>query len=217
MRRVALMGLASLGLVACDQVSLPSSQPAETPVLVEDVTRAAPIETNPSEAVEETAPLNIAERKIATIDWNAARADFAARETSGDDMMAQVASGGAPVVPILLPEQMIGIASTGGEEALEFRPLADGYFAVQTGDIYDMVINGTDRLIVRPEGTGAAIDTALDFEETMTGAQVSFARYGASYLVEFMCKDPATAVKGSCVSEQEAIAEVEKLLISGTR
>ncbi|MEL7541420.1 MAG: hypothetical protein AAGJ51_10995, partial [Pseudomonadota bacterium] len=67
------------------------------------------------------------------------------------------------------------------------------------------------------EGSGSAIDTELDFEETMTGAQVSFSRYGASYLVEFMCNDPATAIKGSCVTEAEAIAEVEKLLIAGTR
>ena len=108
------------------------------------------------------------------------------------------------------------MAST-GESNLDFRPMADGYFAVRKGDIYDMIINGTDRLVVRPDGNGTAGDTPLTFEETMTGSQVSFSRYGASYLVEFMCKDPATAVKGSCVSEEEALAEVEKLLIAGTR
>lgn len=131
--------------------------------------------------------------------------------------MAQVASAGSPAVPVLLPDEPIGIASAGGEEALQFRPLADGYFAVKKGEIYDLIINGTDRLVASPEGAGAASDTELDFEETMTGAQVSFSRYGASYLVEFMCNDPATASKGSCVSEAEAVAEVEKLLIAGTR
>ena len=103
------------------------------------------------------------------------------------------------------------------ENNLDFRPMADGYFAVRKGEIYDMIINGTDRLVVRPDGSGTATDSALKFEETMTGSQVSFSRYGASYLVEFMCKDPATAAKGSCVSEEEALAEVEKLLIAGTR
>lgn len=210
--------LAGLVLVGCDQVSVPASPDAETPpLLVEDVVSAEPIaEAGPAPEPELAAPTNVAERKTATIDWNAARMDFAQRD-SGDEVMAQVASGGAPVVPILLPEQSFGIASTGAEEPLQFRPLADGYFAVQSGEIYDMIINGTDRLVVRPEGSGAAVDTALVFEETMTGAQVSFSRYGASYLVEFMCKDPATAVKGSCISEADAVAEVEKLLISGTR
>ena len=80
-----------------------------------------------------------------------------------------------------------------------------------------MIINGTDRLVAKPGGQGQATDSDLVFEETMTGAQVSFSRYGASYLVELMCKDPATAIRGSCVSEADAIAEVEELLIAGTR
>ncbi|MEM7460052.1 MAG: hypothetical protein AAF331_11350 [Pseudomonadota bacterium] len=214
MRTFLFPALAGLALVACDQLTEPQSLEAETPpVIIEDVDTAQPIETPQPDA---PAPSNVAERKTATIDWNAARADFAARDTD-DGGMAQVASGGAPVVPVLLPEEPFGIASTGGEDALQFRPLTDGYFAVKKGDIYDMVINGTDRLVARPEGSGSAIDTELDFEETMTGAQVSFSRYGASYLVEFMCNDPATAIKGSCVTEAEAIAEVEKLLIAGTR
>jgi len=95
--------------------------------------------------------------------------------------------------------------------------MADGYFAVQKGETYDLIINGTDRLIARTDANASASDTPLRFEETLTGAQVSFSRYGASYLVEFMCKDPGTAAKGSCVSEEDALTEVEKLLISGTR
>lgn len=216
MRTIFLPVIAGLTLAACDQLTEPQSLEAESPpVIVEDVETAQPIETAAPQP-DPPAPSNVAERKTATIDWNAARADFAARDTD-DDGMAQVASGGAPVVPILLPEEPFGVASAGGEDALQFRPLADGYFAVQKGDIYDLIINGTDRLVARPEGSGTAVDTALVFEETMTGAQVSFSRYGASYLVEFMCKDPATAIKGSCVTQAEAIAEVEKLLIAGTR
>ncbi|MEM9179247.1 MAG: hypothetical protein AAGA89_06025 [Pseudomonadota bacterium] len=214
MRTLYLPILAGLTLVACDQLIEPQSQDAESqPVLVEDVDTAQPIET-----AEPTlpAPSNVAERKTATIDWNAARVDFAARETD-DDGLAQVASGGAPVVPILLPEEPVGVASVGGADALQFRPLADGYFAVQRGEVYDLVINGTDRLVARPGGQGTAGDTALVFEETMTGAQVSFSRYGASYLVEFMCKDREAVIDGSCINEAEALAEVEKLLIAGTR
>ncbi len=199
-------------LAACDLTTDLSPQDAEqAPASAQEVevTEAQPAQTAPAETSQ------VAERKTATIDWNAARADFAARDTE-DGIMAQVASGGAVAVPVLLPEEPVGIASTGAD-ALQFRPLADGYFAVKPGEVYDLIINGTDRLVVRPEDVEAASETALTFEETMTGAQVSFSRYGASYLVEFMCKDPATAAKGSCVSEADALAEVETLLIAGTR
>ena len=130
--------------------------------------------------------------------------------------MVQVASVGSPAVPVLLPDEPVTIAST-GESSLDFRPTADGYFAVRKGEIYDMIINGTDRLVVRPGEVGTVRDSELKFEETLTGAQVSFSRYGASYLVEFMCKDPETPAKGSCVTEEEALVDVEKLLIAGTR
>ncbi len=209
MRTLILPVLCGFALSACDQLPGAPEPEAETPPAVETV------EEEVVQTAEPTTPGTVAERKTATIDWNQARMDFANRETN-DTGMVEVASGSSPVVPILLPEQSVGVAST-GEDALQFRPTADGYFAVQQGEIYDLIINGTDRLIVRPGSEGTAIDTELDFEETMTGAQVSFSRYGASYLVEFMCKDPATAAKGSCVSEADALAEVEKLLIAGTR
>ncbi|MHA7898234.1 MAG: hypothetical protein ACX94B_00110 [Henriciella sp.] len=209
MRAIIIPALSAFILVACDQVSEIASPEVETPP-------AETTETEPQADTAEAPKRNVAERKTATIDWNAARADFAARDMD-DGAMAQVASGGSPAVPILLPDEPVGVASAGGEDALQFRPLADGYFAVKKGEVYDMIINGTDRLVAQPGGSGGAIDTELDFEETMTGAQVSFSRYGASYLVEFMCKDPATAIKGSCITEADAVAEVEKLLIAGTR
>lgn len=216
MRKLWVPLLAGIALSACDQIAQVTSQDSETPPPAEVVEEQT--ETTEAEPDVTAVPVerNIAERKTATIDWNAARADFAARDTD-DGVMAQVASSGAPAVPVLLPDEPVGVASAGGEDALQFRPLADGYFAVKKGDIYDMIINGTDRLVAKPGSEGGAIDTELVFEETMTGAQVSFSRYGASYLVEFMCKDPATAIRGSCVSEADAVAEVEKLLIAGTR
>ena len=210
MRALIIPAIAALGLSACDQISEVAAPEAETPPV--EIVEAEPTQAAP----EVTSDRNVAESKTATIDWNAARADYAARDMD-DNAMAQVASGGSPAVPILLPDEPVGIASAGSDGGLQFRPLADGYFAVKKGDVYDMIINGTDRLITRPDGQGAATDTPLIFEETLTGAKVSFSRYGASYLVEFMCNDPATAMKGSCVGEAEAVAEVEKLLIAGTR
>lgn len=202
MRALIIPALSGLLLAACDQLISNDESPveAETPPanVVEVEVEAEPVQADLD--VEPAAPASTLERKRATIDWNQARADYAARDTE-DDGMAQVASGSSIAVPVLLPDTPVSVAST-GDGGLQFRPLADGYFAVKEGEIYDMIINGTDRLIARPEDTGASSDTELRFEETITGAQVSFSRYGASYLVEFMCNDPATAAKGSCVNER---------------
>ena len=215
MRALIIPAICGVALAACEPQTEVSSLEAETPPPAPAQVEAQP-ETLPAAEVVEITPTGSAiETKTASIDWNQARQDFASRE-SDNSAMVQVASVGSPAVPVLLPDEPVTVAST-GESSLDFRPMADGYFAVRKGEVYDMIINGTDRLVVRPGEQGTVSDSDLTFEETMTGAQVSFSRYGASYLVEFMCKDPATAVKGSCVSEEEALAEVEKLLIAGTR
>ena len=213
MRTLLLLALPLIGVSACDQLSEVNSPEVEAPPA--EVVEAAPAPTGEADS-ELAAESNIAERKTATIDWNAARTDFAARDFD-DNALAQVASGGSPAVPILLPDEPVGVASVGGEEALQFRPLADGYFAVKKGTVYDLIINGTDKLIARPEGVTETPNSPLKYEETMTGALVSFSRYGASYLVEFMCKEREAVLDGSCINEAEALAEVEKLLIAGTR
>lgn len=215
MRAFIIPAACGVLLAACEPfVQFPSAEQDTPPAPAELAEPEAETQPTP-EPAQVTSIGSTAETKSATIDWNQARQDFASRD-SDDNGMVQVASVGSPVVPVLLPDEPVTIAST-GESSLDFRPTADGYFAVRKGEIYDMIINGTDRLVVRAGSQGAATDSPLRFEETMTGAQVSFSRYGASYLVEFMCKDPATAVKGSCVGEEEAVAEVEKLLIAGTR
>lgn len=199
---LVLFGLVS----ACGQIRLPGQDETAT----DPAEVAVEVEVPPVIAEPEPAP---PARKTAEINWSAARADFAARD-SGDDGMVSVAGGSNPPVPVLLPETPVGVAS--GEAALQFRPTADGYFAVQKGETYDLIITGTDKLVSVPEGSGATV-AELRFEETMTGAQVSFSRYGASYLAQFMCKDPATARLGSCIPEEDAKTVVEDLLIAGTR
>lgn len=216
MRTLILSAICGLALAACEPlIRVPTAETDTPPPAETEVVEQAETTPPSNELVQVSSAGSTAETKTATIDWTQARQDFASRD-SDDNGMVQVASVGSPAVPVLLPDEPVTIAST-GESSLDFRPTADGYFAVRKGEIYDMIINGTDRLVVRPGSQGTATDSPLRFEETMTGAQVSFSRYGASYLVEFMCKDPATAIKGSCVSEDEAVAEVEKLLIAGTR
>lgn len=216
MRTLILPALCGVLIAACEPQTEVASLEAETPPPAP--AQAADVDADPVpeiETIEIQAVGSAAETKTAAIDWTQARQDFASRD-SDNTAMVQVASVASPAVPVLLPDEPVTVAST-GENSLDFRPTADGYFAVRKGEIFDMIINGTDRLVVRSGDGAGPSESPLKFEETMTGAQVSFSRYGASYLVEFMCKDPATAVKGSCVTEQDALAEVEKLLIAGTR
>ncbi|MCF6329042.1 MAG: hypothetical protein L3J02_04505, partial [Henriciella sp.] len=180
--------------------------------------------TEPAEASAPEAPavIDVVERasvtlKRAEIDWEAARADYAAREIIPGENTFSVASETTLSVPVLLPSMPVSTASVGGEDGMQFRPLADGYYAVYPGEVYDMIINGTDRLAVAPGRGLTPTDTALRFEETMTGAQVSFSRYGASYLVEFACKSPDDAKGDGCVSEAGARAAVQDLLLAGTQ
>src|SRR6056297_264700 len=112
MRTLLFPVLSGLLLTACDQVTELTPFEAETPPI-----EAAEAEPEAAPSAEQQGPSRTAaERKTATIDWNAARADFAARD-SDDGGMAQVASGGSPAVPILLPDEPVGVASAGGEDA----------------------------------------------------------------------------------------------------
>ena len=204
-----LAGFSALSLTACDQIRLPGGDDAGEV----SVTEASVPETDTAPAqVPDTEPTS--PRKTAEIDWASARADFAARPESDESGLASVASGSNPPVPVLLPD--MGVSAASGTSGLQFRPTPDGYFAVLPGEAYDLIINGSDKLVA-VDGADAVPPSELVFEETLTGAQVSFSRYGASYLAEFMCKDEATALKGSCIGESDAKAIVQELLIAGTR
>lgn len=211
MRHFILIGACAFVIAACSPFSDYEDESGKTPP---ETDRPASVE-GPSEPEPAPEPAPEPEPRRAEIDWNSARADFAAVQAADPDAMAAIASGpNGPPVPVILPP-MASIAS--GDDGIQFRPLGDGYFALIRGETYDMLINGTDRLSAAPPGAAALPEDAFRFEETMTGAQVSFKRYGASYLVEFACKDPLTAVAGSCISEEDALVAVDDMLISGTQ
>lgn len=208
MKKFIPIGLSLLLIPACGPLAPYSGEDAP-PVTAQ----TPPVSSRPEPMPETPEPSPKPHR--AQIDWNRARADFAQVQAANPDAMVAIASGpDAPPVPVILP-QMAGIAS--GGDGLQFRPLGDGYFANVRGETYDMLINGTDRLAPTPPGASPLPQDTFRFEETMIGAQVSFKRYGASYLVEFACKDAATAITGSCVTEDEALAAVNDMLIAGTQ
>ncbi|GAB5457935.1 MAG: hypothetical protein Hens3KO_09650 [Henriciella sp.] len=196
---------------ACDQIRTPGSDRAleEEPAVI-DLTETELVEAEPN---IETASVT---SKRAVIDWESARTDFATRTVGQDENLFEVASASNIPVPILLPSMPVSAASS-DESAMSFRPLEDGYYAVYPGDTYDMIINGTDRLVAAAGREAVPSDTELRFEETMTGAQIAFSRYGASYLVQFACKSPAAALGNGCVTEEDARTAVQDLLLAGTQ
>lgn len=213
-RHLLLSGLAAslLALAGCDQLMPPSADKAEIEAPVPDA--EAPVDETADTAElpvrAETASLG------AVIDWEAARRDFAARPADDGEGNFSVQAGEvAPPVPVFLPSAPVA-AQSGGVSA-RFQTTNDGYYAFLPGDAYDTIVNGTNVVIAEPGATAAPVRTdAYNFQPTTTGAQVSFSRYGADYLVEFECKE-IVGGNPACITEDEAVAFARDLAISGTR
>ena len=94
--------------------------------------------------------------------------------------------------------------------------MSDGYFAAYPGIDYDIIVNGTNEVIGADTSGDGEDEPVLTYTPTMSGAQVSFSRYGADYLVEFECKS-IEGGEADCITEQEALDVTNKLVIAGTR
>lgn len=202
--------LSVLLLAGCFEMQEPVVEPAAEPAAEigeSETAIAAPAASLP--------PVEGAASRSASIDWSSARADFAAQAAENPDGLVGVETAGDSAVPVLLPNVDVFSVASEGEAPLTFTPVPDGYFAVVQGDAYDMIINGSDKLVAAPEGMEPLATGDMRFEDTLTGSQVTFSRYGASYLVEFACKDAAPST--SCVSEDDAVKAVEDLLLAGTQ
>jgi len=150
-----------------------------------------------------------------TIDWEGARRDLAARPIEEREGSFQVQSGGeAPPVPVFLPAGPV--AAQSGDVAVRFQPTSDGYYAFFPTETYDIIVNGTNVVMAEPGAAPPSRTDAFNFQPTTTGAQVSFSRYGADYLVEFECKELVNGLP-ACITEDEAVAFARDLAISGTR
>jgi hypothetical protein len=200
----------ALSLTACERLFEKTSDPVES---------AAVDEASGDDAVlPASADLPVRPEAAAagsTIDWAAARRDLAARTSDDLEGSFQVQSGEvAPPVPVFLPSGPVEVQS--GEVAIRFQPTDDGYYAWFPGDAYDIIVNGTNVVITEPGQTVAPRTEDFIFAPTTTGAQVSFSRYGADYLVEFECKELVNGMP-ECITEDEAVAFARDLAISGTR
>lgn len=212
----SLMLAASAVLAGCDQLRVPGAgDPGDAdPKLIE-----TPFDPNAEDAGEAgdvqlpARPESVAE--ISSVDWEAARRDLAARPIETREGSFQIASGeAAPPVPVFLPSAPVTVQ--GGEADVRFQPMSDGYYAFFPGERYDTIVNGTNKVIAAPGEQVQPRGEELTFQPTTTGAQVSFSRYGADYLVEFECKELTNGLP-ACITQEEAEAFATDLVISGTR
>ncbi|ABI76015.1 putative lipoprotein [Hyphomonas neptunium ATCC 15444] len=212
----SLLLAASVVLAGCDQIRLPgaSGQQDAEPKLVEDPLVPGTDQTGePSEVELPVRPESVA--GDSAVDWEAARRDLAARPIEDREGSFQIASGeAAPPVPVFLPSAPVSVQ--GGESDVRFQPVSDGYYAFFPGEAYDTIVNGTNKVIAAPGEATQPRSEALTFQPTTTGAQVSFSRYGADYLVEFECKALTNGLP-TCITQEEAEAFATDLVISGTR
>lgn len=199
------------GQTGTDAAGAPAGQAAETAEPADD-SALVPVQAQQTQTRQGRETVRTAE---ASIDWDAARNDLAARGRSADGQAFQIESGpDAPPVPVLLPS---GLVRTASAERPRFVTMADGYYAKYPGTGFDIIVSGTNEWYSggtagRESPAGEAV-----FTRTMTGAQVALNRYGAAYLVEFECLDAEGADPSGCISETEALDIARGLQITGTR
>ena len=156
------------------------------------------------------------EMRTANIDWERARADMAEQDGGDeeDGLVTTASSAELAPVPVLLPTGIVTPASA--TRGVVFRQMSDGYFASYPGEVYDVVINGTN-LVAGTDAEAASRPDEPVFTASVAGAQLSLSRYGADYLIEFECNIDLDPEAESCITEGEALDIAEKLIVAGTR
>lgn len=207
--------IAAIAIAACEPAAEgppppPPTEPSGQAALDQQAAANTP-EIRAAQEIEE----NVATEERAKINWKKARREFAEQGGIDEDSNFSIASANEPppAVPVLLPSgNSVSVASSG--QGPRFKQTNDGYYAVYKYENYDVIVNGTNQVIgARADGER---DETPKYTAAEAGAQVSFSRYGADYLVEFECYDvdPET---GTCIEEEEAMGVAESLVIRRTR
>lgn len=201
MRAIVLASLVALGAAAActEQGAGPSdpTQTAQTPGATPDP-NAAP--AGPQAVTGE-------------INWEAARADLANRPASVQSVQIQSAgNAGPPPVPMLLPSGIV--SSQSADRPTPPVVTDDGYFATYHLPKYDAIVNGSNKAY---QSGQAAVGNKeeMKFQTGEASASLSFSKYGASYTIDFECRE----VDGgdSCITEAEAKEFANSLFVAQTQ
>lgn len=212
------VGLAGL-VAACG--AAPPGGSAETPAPeAAAVTDQAPTPPTGAEAGAGAAEAPVVDPQAVkagerSINWLAARQAAGAGAPAGLVGVQAAQTLGAPV-PVILPTG-IAIAQAAGGPV--FRVTPDGYFANYQTEAYNLTIVGTKTVYDAPAAAPApapadGTDPEFRYAETESGAELSFAAFGADYLMTFDCRAQSED-SPPCVSEEQAIEIAKKLAVVG--
>ncbi|MEN0078189.1 MAG: hypothetical protein AAF753_03660 [Pseudomonadota bacterium] len=205
MLRVISMAAWLAFVAACAEQIGEERAPAPAPA-------ATPAPSQPAEFEPPARPSATANE--ARIDWQAARTDLASTPGLAAPEGFQIESDGqAPPVPVLLPTGLVTPATaTAGPR---FIHLPDGYLATYPGAVFDITVSGTNEVFDVTPGLGNGVED-LTFNSTVDGAMVSFSRYGAGYIVEFVCKVEAGGARPPRGGESAAGVIAPTQVLGGT-
>ena len=208
MFRSSLILISALMLVACENESAPVPPPPQAAPTVVPPEANAPQQA-PAIELPSIGPKAQTSRK-AEIDWASARADLA----SSGVVSIQSAGEEPAEVPVLIPTGIV--TSQSADTGPVFRRTADGYFAFYPGDVYNIIVNGTNQVVEADAISTDNAERAPVFSTTVAGAQVWLTKYGADYTVEFECNALADE-DSTCIEEDAAMQIANSLIVSGSR
>jgi hypothetical protein len=201
MRAIVLAGVIALGAVAaCTEKGAGPTDPAQA---------GQPAAGSPEQAAAPAGPQAV----TGEINWEAARADLAKRPASVQSVQIQSAgNSGPPPVPMLLPSGIV--SSQSADRPTPPVVTDDGYFATYHLPKYDAIVNGSNKAYASGQ---AAVGSKEDmkFQTGEASASLSFSKYGASYTIDFECRQ----VDGgdSCITEAEAKEFASSLFVAQTQ
>lgn len=196
MKAKVLAGMAALALA--------------TAACTEEQQAAAPPAPTSDEPTLQVASAPGPQAVSSNIDWEAARADAAGRPT---DVVVPQSVGNEPLtVPMLLPG---GIVQTASDRPTPPRIVKDGYFATYHLPRYDVTVNGSSKAYAVGGDAPAADKTEMKFQTVEAGAQLTFSRYGADYVIDFECRE-VDSPEG-CITEAQAKEFADSLFVAASR
>lgn len=199
MKAQLLAGLAALMIAAAactEEAAAPADPSAAAP----------PVGEEPTVSTASAGPQAVP----STIDWDAARADAAKRPA---DVVVPQSVGSEPLtVPMLLPGDMVQTAS---DRPTPPRITKDGYFATYHTPRYDVIVNGSSKAYAAGGETPATDKSDMKFMTVEAGAQLTFSRYGADYVIDFECRE-VDSPEG-CITEAQAKEFADSLFVAASR